>query len=110
MITLEDGVLVLDRRQDGDDILPIIHHGKGGKGNAWYIDLGIAEPDVKNFLIDAEILDEPFPIRYFALDGQQADAEAQIEELISGPDGDLCRLRGRGAPPPAFLADTPKEI
>jgi hypothetical protein len=110
MITIEDDVLVLDRRQDGDDVLPIIRPAKGKQKAGWYIDLGIASPEVKDFLIDAEILDEPFPIRYIAVNGQQSDAEAVLEELISGPEGDMCRLRGRGAPPAAILADTPKEM
>lgn len=110
MITLDNETLVLDRTQDGDDVLPLVHPGKGGRGACWFIDLGITEQDVLNVLIDAEILDEAVAIRYIARSGQQAEAKAHIEELISGPDGHLCRLRGNGPTPPAVLADEPKTV
>jgi hypothetical protein len=110
MITLDNDILVLDRTQDGDDILPLLHPGKGGRGGEWFVDLGIERQEVLNYLIDAEILDEDFPIRYLARNGAQAEATARIEELVSGPDGNLCRLRGNGQPPPAVLADEPKTI
>jgi|GEM_PF-2119789 len=111
MITLENDILILDRSQDGDDILPLLHRGKGGRsGDEWFIDLGIEDREALNRLIDAEILDEDLPIRYIARNGGQVEAMAHIEELISGPEGDLCRLRGKGQPPPALLADEPKMI
>ena len=111
MISLDNDVLVLDRTQGEDDILPIARPAKGGKGGAWYLDLGIDDVAVKNWLLDAEVLDEPVAIRYIARNGQQAEAKAHVEELIPGPEeGDLCRLRGMGAPPPALLADEPKAM
>ncbi|MHB0939102.1 MAG: hypothetical protein ACYDCO_23135 [Armatimonadota bacterium] len=110
MITLDNDTLVLDRTQDGDDILPLVHPGKGGKGGGWFVDLGIENQDVLNVLLDAEILDESVSIRYIARNGQEAEGTAHIEELISGPDGHLCRLRGDGPPPPAVLADEPKTV
>jgi len=110
MITLDNDILVLDRSQNGDDILPLMHPGKSGRGGEWFVDLGIEQEEVLNYLIDAEILDEDFPIRYLARNGRQAEVMARIEELISGPDGNLCRLRGSGPPPPAFLTDEPKTI
>ena len=63
-----------------------------------------------HLLIDAEVLDEDLPIRYIARDGQQNDGVAHIRELVSGPDGNLCRLRGVGAPLSALLADDPKKV
>lgn len=108
MITLEDDILILDRSQDADDVLPLVHMIKG-KESGWYIDLGIEQEEVMHRLIDAEILDEPFPIRYITRTGQRIDGVAQIVELIAGPDGNMCRLQGKGKAPAAFLADEPRE-
>lgn len=110
MIRLEDDILVLDRSQDGDDILPLVHAGKGGRGGGWFIDLGIDNQEVMHRLIDAEITDDELAIRYITRDGRPVDATAHIEELVSGPEGDLCRLRGDGKPPAAFLTDEPQAI
>lgn len=110
MITLDDDTLVLDRTQGGDDILPMLHSGRGERGDGWFIDVGVSGEAVLNFLLDAEILDESFPIVYIARNGRQADAVASVEELIAGPDGHMCRLRGIGPPPPVLLADEPKTL
>lgn len=112
MITLDGDVIVLDRTQDGDDILPLTHPGKGTRNDppAWYIDLGIEDVAVLNLLIDVEVLAEDVAIHYIARDGQLFDAQMGIEELISGPDGNMCRLSGHGKPPAAFLADEPKMV
>jgi len=108
MITLDNDILVLDRSQAGDDILPLVHPGKSG--GEWFIDIGIEGQEVLNYLLDAEILDADVSIRYIARRRWLSEAKAHIEELVSGPDGHLCRLRGKGTPPPALLADEPKTI
>ncbi len=112
MISLQEDVLVLDRTQDDEEILPLLHPGKRGReSSSWFIDLGIEQQDVLNFLMDAEVLDEEIALRYIARDGRQAEARAQVEELLPGEgEGHLCRLRGVGTPPPAVLEDAPRII
>lgn len=110
MVALENDILVLDRTQDADAILPLNHPGKGGRDAAWFIDIGIESQQILHWLIDAEIMTEAVAIRYINLQGQQFEGQAFIEELISGGDSDMCRLRGKGKPPTAFLADEPKLI
>jgi hypothetical protein len=110
MITLDGDVIVLDRTEQAEDILPLLHPAKGKKAGGWYIDLGVEDQDVLYRLIDAEILGEDIAIRYIAADGRSAEASASIEEMISGPEGHLCRLKGRGAAPAAFLGDEPKTV
>lgn len=109
MITLDNDTLILDRTQENAAILPLVLRVKG-KDKGWYIDLGLEDRAVVNWLIDAEILGEPFAIRYIAVNGQTAEAKAVVDELICGPDGDMSRLRGEGAPPAALLGDEPKVV
>jgi len=112
MITLDGDVLVLDRTQgDGDSVLPLVHTAKGKKDTGgWYVDLAIETEDVKHLLIDAEIIDDDVSIRYIARNGQQVEATAHIDEMICGPEGDLCRLQGRGKVPEVVMGDEPKQI
>jgi hypothetical protein len=110
MITLDGETLVLDHSQAPDDIAPLLAPGKGHKPAVWYVELQISETAVKNYLIDAEILAEEFPIRYLNRKGQSGEGQVLVAELISGPEGDLCLLHGIGKPPAEFLADAPGPI
>ncbi len=110
MITIDDGVLVLTREVDGEDILPLNHPGKNGKGSGWFIDIGTDDLEVKNFLIDAEILEDVIQFRYITVNGVEFAAGADIQELICGDEGTMCRLHGKGKAPVVFLADEPKMI
>jgi len=101
---------VLVREVDGEDILPLNHPGKNGKGSGWYIDIGTEDVAVKNYLIDAEIMQEVIQFRYTSANGTEFAAGAEIQELICDDEGTVCRLHGKGKAPAAFLADEPRMI
>lgn len=110
MVTVDNGTLVLDRTADAEAILPLVHPGKGGRGAAWLIDIGIENEEALNALLDAEILQEPIAVRYIALNGATVDAQMEVVELISDAEGHRARLRGKGPTPAALLADDPKTV
>ncbi len=110
MVSLDNGIIVLNRTQEAEAILPLVHPGKGGRGGAWLIDLGIEAEEVLNVLLDAEILDEAVPVRYIARNGVSFDAPMHIDELISDAEGHRARLRGAGPPPAALLGDEPQTV
>lgn len=110
MITLEDGVLVLNRLADGDNILPVLQRAKGKQKEAWFVLIQVANEAVLHWLLDAQIMEEEFPVRYIARNGDTGDAVARIDELVTAETGTQCRLIGAGAPPAALTADEPEMV
>jgi hypothetical protein len=108
MISVDNDILVIDRSDGDEAILPLVHTER--KEVAWYIDLGIEDQAVLDLLLDAEVLAEAVPIRYVTRNGETIDGWAHIDELITGEEGNMSRLRGDGPPPAAFLGEEPKAI
>jgi hypothetical protein len=110
MITLDDGVLVLNRLADGEDVLPVLQRGRGKQKEAWYVLVHVQTEAVMHWLLDIEILDDDVPLRYVARNGQASDAAAKIEETVAAEEGAQIRLKGIGPAPAALVGDEPEEV
>ncbi|OPZ87510.1 MAG: hypothetical protein BWY76_00426 [bacterium ADurb.Bin429] len=110
MITLEDGVLVLNRLADGEDIQPVLQRARGKRAEAWFILIRVETEAVLHWLLDIEIMDDDVPLRYVARNGEAGDATAKIDELVTAEEGTQCRLKGMGAAPAALVGDEPEEV
>ena len=110
MITLEDGMLVVDRRENSEDIQPVLQRAKGKRQEAWFVLIRVSEQAVLHWLLDIEIMDDDVPLRYLARNGQTSDGVAKIEELVSTEEETQCRLKGIGPAPAALVGDEPEEV
>jgi hypothetical protein len=107
MITFENGTLIVDRSQAGEDVHPLLAPGKTER---WYLELRITDKAALDYLIDAEIVGDDIPVRYVAQNGESFSGTAQVEESLSDGEQDLFLLRGKGKPPALFVADGPDRM
>ncbi|HOF87121.1 MAG TPA: hypothetical protein PLZ36_03315 [Armatimonadota bacterium] len=110
MITLDDGMLVLNRQADGDDVQPVLRRARGKQQEAWYILIRVETEAVLHWLLDIEIMDDDVPLRYLARTGERSDGTAKIDELVTADEGTQCRLKGMGPAPAALVGDEPEEV